>query len=92
MVPLGDFKHAWNTVRTAAGHLSLRIHDSRHISATDMINAGTPRTVINAVAGWKTDMLRTYYHLDSDAALSHIQWPRSDKREASVKPEIAEAI
>jgi integrase len=85
-VHLGDFKRSWDTVRREAGHPKLRIHDSRHISATDMVNNGTPRTVVNAVAGWKTDMLRTYFHLDSDAALTHIRWPEKPKCEASVKP------
>ncbi len=85
-IPLGDFKHAWDTVRKKVGHPDLRIHDSRHISATDLVNGGTPRTVVNAVAGWRTDMLKSYYHLDADAALNHIQWPGIVKREASVKP------
>lgn len=87
ILPLGDFKNAWTTVRKEAGYPELRLHDSRHISATDMVNAGTPRTVVNAVAGWRTDMLKTYYHLDSDAALTHIQWPVAvaAKCEGSVK-------
>jgi len=96
VVTLGDFKRAWNTVRTACGYPKLRIHDSRHISGTEMINAGTPRTVVNAVAGWKTDMLRIYYHLDSDAALANVKWPDpvpdTSKREAIVKPPEREAV
>ncbi len=92
IVSIGDFKNAWDTVRAAAGHPTLRIHDSRHIAATDMVNAGTPRTIVNAVAGWKTDMLRTYYHLANDAALSYIQWPEIGKREASVKPQKEQAV
>jgi hypothetical protein len=37
-------------------------------------------------------MLKVYYHLDSDAALNHIQWPVFEKREASVKRVSAEAV
>lgn len=86
IAPIGDFKNAWDTVREKAGHPTLRIHDSRHISATDMINAGTPRTVVMSVANWKTDMLRTYYHLASDAAIEFIKWPeKTPKHEGSMK-------
>jgi integrase len=86
ILSIGDFKHAWNTVRTACGYPKLRIHDSRHISATELVNNGTPRTVVNAIANWKTDMLKIYYHLDSDAALANVKWPDPQKREAVVKP------
>ena len=62
---LGIFKRSWEKCRELAGLPNLHIHDSRHISATDMANRGTPDRVVMAVAGWKTDMLSTYYHRDT---------------------------
>lgn len=83
-LPLGDFKKAFHTAVKDSGNLGLRLHDTRHIAATDMLNRGTPRTVVNAVAGWKSDMLRVYYHLDTDASLSNVRWSEAPKCEPLV--------
>jgi len=81
VVPLGDFKNAWDTIRTAAKLPHLRIHDTRHVSATAMVDAGTPEQVVMVVANWKTNMLRTYYHRDPKKALSLVQFAPTVKRE-----------
>jgi integrase len=81
---LGDFKHAWNTIRKRCGYPALRFHDSRHISATDMVKSGTPRMVVNAVANWKADMLRLYYHLDGDEDLGLIKWRENAKHDSGL--------
>lgn len=76
MYPLGDFKNAWHTVRTAAGIPDIRIHDTRHISATDLVDNGTPEQVVMQVAGWKTNMLKTYYNRNPKKALELVQFNR----------------
>jgi len=48
-----------------AGLTDLRIHDLRHISATDMYSQGIPEREIMDIAGWKTLMLSWYRHKDS---------------------------
>jgi len=45
--------------------VNARIHDLRHISATDLYEAGIPERVIMDCAGWKTPMLSQYRHKDS---------------------------
>ena len=62
--PLGDFKKAWSNVLHAAGITDFHFHDGRHISATDMVNAGTPERVVSDIAGWSagSQMLSRYYH------------------------------
>ena len=47
---------------------------TRHISATNMIDNGTPEQVVMTVAGWKTNMLRDYYHRESKRAMELIEW------------------
>jgi len=74
VAPLGDFKGAWHTVRKAANLPDLRIHDTRHVSATAMVDAGTPEQVVMSVANWKTNMLRTYYHRDPKKALELVRF------------------
>ena len=73
-LPLGDFKNAWRSCREKAGLLRLHFHDTRHISATRLVNNGTPEQVVNTVAGWKTNMLRDYYHREPIAALDLVQF------------------
>lgn len=60
-----SLKRAWNYCLKKAGITNLRLHDLRHIAATDMILAGNSERVVMKVAGWKTNMLNTYYHNDS---------------------------
>lgn len=72
--PLGDFRKAWMRCLSQAGISNFRFHDTRHISATNLLDNGTPEQVVQAVAGWKTNMLRTYYHLSGKKSLSFIRF------------------
>ena len=56
------FKKAWAKCLRLAGISDFRFHDTRHISATNLVDNGTPERVVMAVAGWRTNMLSTYYH------------------------------
>lgn len=73
--PLGDFKRAWDTALREAGITDFRFHDTRHISATNLVDAGTPERVVMAVAGWRTNMLSTYYKNLSKKALALVRFP-----------------
>lgn len=66
---LGDFKKAWATCRKKAGIGDFRIHDCRHVAATNAINNGTPEKVVEGIAGWRSNMLKDYYHRDGVASL-----------------------
>lgn len=62
-VALGDFKRAWARVKRLAGVRDFHFHDTRHISATDMIDAGTPERAVAKVAGWADlKMIRRYHN------------------------------
>ncbi len=65
---IGDFKKAWGGVLKEAGVVDFRFHDTRHMSATDLLNNGTPPRAVQDIAGWKTDMMRIYFHRDSAAS------------------------
>jgi integrase len=71
---LGDFKRAWKRVKRLAGIGDFHFHDLRHISATELIDAGTPERVVREIANWKTDMLNRYYHLSSKKVLESVQF------------------
>lgn len=73
-LPIGDFKKAWDACRKEAGFPDLRFHDLRHISATNLVHDGTPEPVVNAIAGWSTNMLRTYFHRDPVVASKVVRW------------------
>ena len=72
--PLGNFKRAWGRALRIAGIGGFRFHDTRHMAATAMVDAGTPPPVVQQIAGWKTDMLRVYYHRDPAANLGLVRW------------------
>jgi integrase len=57
-----------------AGIGDFHFHDLRHISATELIDAGTPERVVREIANWKTDMLNRYYHLSSKKVLESVQF------------------
>jgi len=63
--PFLNLKGPWQKSLDMAGITDLRIHDLRHISATDLYQAGNSERTIQGVAGWKTAMLSNYYHKDS---------------------------
>lgn len=68
-LPLGDFSKDWRAATVKAGIKEFRFHDTRHIAATDLINAGNTERQVMAIAGWKTNMLSTYYHRDGLTAV-----------------------
>jgi len=63
--PLTHLRYAWSYCLKKAGISNLRIHDLRHIAATDLYEAGYTEREIMDIAGWKTTMLSTYRHRDS---------------------------
>jgi integrase len=75
--PLGDFKRSWKRCLKLAGVQGFRFHDTRHMSATALIDNGTPERVVMQVAGWKTDMLRNYYHRDGKRSLELVRFGRN---------------
>ena len=64
-LPLTNLRYAWRYCLKKAGIADMRIHDLRHMSATDLCASGVPERVIMDVAGWKTPMLSTYWHKNS---------------------------
>ena len=73
-LPLGDFKKAWRTCLEKASIEDFRFHDTRHIAATALLDNGTPERIVQEVAGWKTDMLRTYYHRSGKTSLNLVRF------------------
>ncbi|MBD3391646.1 MAG: tyrosine-type recombinase/integrase [Chitinivibrionales bacterium] len=79
---LGDFKRAWGRCLRLAGIKGLHFHDSRHMSATELLNNGTPEGVVVEIAGWTSNaMLRTYYHRAGVQSLNLVRF--SSGREAN---------
>lgn len=72
--PLGDFKRSWKSVKKRAGIEDFHFHDLRHISASNMIDAGTPERIVRAIANWKTDMLTRYYHISSKRIFENVRF------------------
>lgn len=81
-LPLGDFKKAWQYCLKKAEISGMRFHDSRHISATRLIDNGTPAQAVQAIAGWSTDMLKVYYAREPGHALEQVRWG-DNKKQAS---------
>lgn len=73
---LGTLQKPWAFCLKKAGLLNVRIHDLRHISATDLYEAGNPERVIMDICGWKTPMLSTYRHKDSYRSAKAIRFSR----------------
>lgn len=62
-----------------AGLNNLRVHDLRHIAATELYESGIPEREIMDVAGWKTPMLSTYRHKDSLSTAQKLNRRCNDK-------------
>jgi integrase len=74
--PLGDFKRSWRRCLRLTGIPDFRFHDTRHISASDLLNAGNPEQVVCQIAGWKSgNMIKNYYHKDGLRAIKNIVFP-----------------
>jgi len=63
--PFATVRHSWLDCLKIAGISDFRVHDLRHISATDLYEAGNSERSVMDVAGWKTQMLSRYRHKDS---------------------------
>ena len=63
--PLTHLRYSWDYCRKKAGVPNIRIHDLRHIAATDLYEAGNAERAIMDIAGWKTTMLSTYRNKNS---------------------------
>ena len=73
---LGEFKNAWISCLEKAGITNFRFHDTRHCSASALIDNGTPEQIVMSVAGWKTNMLRVYYHREPKRTLDMVCFSR----------------
>ena len=71
---LGDFKKSWTRCLRLAGVTGFRFHDTRHISASDLIDKGNTEQLVMQIAGWRTNMLRTYYHRTGKQAFAQINF------------------
>jgi len=93
-LPLGRFAKSWMRCTEEAGLAGLRVHDLRHVAATRLIDNGTPEQVVMTVAGWKTNMLRVYYHREPKKALELIRFsPQCEqKREHLQVADVRKAI
>jgi Site-specific recombinase XerD len=74
---LGDFRRAFKSCLKAAGLQNVRVHDLRHVAASDLCAAGNSERAIMDIAGWKTPMLSTYWHKDSLKSAQNIQFSRN---------------
>lgn len=84
---LGDFKRAWATAKRLAGIRDLHFHDSRHVAATNLVAAGTPERAVMEIAGWKTNMLDTYWASSSRRALKLVRFPSGGGNQGATSTE-----
>ena len=64
--PAKKWDGAWRSLRDAAGLPGFRFHDLRHTVVTDLLEAGEPEHVIQAVTGQLSKkMLEHYSHSGS---------------------------
>jgi len=70
--PYVDIKHAWQTIRVAAGLPHLRIHDLRHQFASILLNRGVSAVHVKELLGHAqiTTTISRYSHLATDQLLS----------------------
>jgi integrase len=90
-VGLGCFDKAWTAIRRLAGLEGIHFHDTRHASATDLVDNGTPEQVVMTIAGWKSNMLKTYYHRDPKKALGLVCFRKEGGCEDGVKTQVLKA-
>jgi integrase len=71
---LTTIKHAWHTVRDAAGLPDLRIHDLRHSAASFMVNSGVDLFAVGKVLGHaNVASSARYSHLANDTLLAAVE-------------------
>lgn len=76
---LGDFRRSFQHCRKIFGREDIVFHDTRHISATHLVDNGTPERIVMTVANWKTNMLSNYYSKQEKKSFDHIQWKKEDQ-------------
>lgn len=62
--------------------------DGRHAAYSNLVKAGTPKSIAQSIAGWATDMERVYYHQDADEDLRRVRYAEdavSDSTEDSTE-------
>lgn len=72
--PYTNVRRAWETARTSAGLVGLRIHDLRHSAASFMINGGIDLYAVGRILG-HADHQSTmrYSHLANDTLLAAVE-------------------
>ena len=81
--PASKWDGAWHSLRKAAGLPGFRFHDLRHTVVTDLLEAGEPEHVIEAVTGHLSRrMLEHYSHCVRKVAHGRVAaaWLRSEPR------------
>lgn len=82
---LGSLQKPWAYCLKKAELQNVRIHDLRHISATDLYEAGNPERMIMDIAGWKTAMLSQYRHKDSFRSAQNIQFKKPEPKAGTLQ-------
>ncbi len=90
-LPLGDFHKTWQTCLKLAGIKDFRFHDTRHIAATTLVDNGTPERAVMDIAGWRTNMLSTYYKSSSKKALGLVRFSPGSGNEGTTSKEYGES-
>lgn len=90
--PLGDFRKSWRSSLKLAGIKDCRVHDLRHVAASDLYAAGNSERKIMDIAGWLTPMLSTYRHKDSLKSAQSIVFDGDLKGKRENKCETLEAF
>jgi integrase len=63
--PITCLPRAFDHCRKLAGLPNLRIHDLRHVAVSELSLKKYPNSVIQKMAGWRTDMMRVYFNMES---------------------------
>lgn len=87
-VCLGNFKRSYNRCCKIAGLTDFHFHDTRHLAATDLLNAGNPEQVVCQIAGWKSgNMIKKYYHKDGLRAVQDVVFVNHKPDTTKEKPD-----
>ncbi len=87
-VKLRNFKRSFRRCRKIAGLEDFHFHDTRHISATELLNAGNPEEVVCQIAGWVSgNMIKKYYHKDGLRAVRDVAFVNHNKGKTKEKPD-----
>lgn len=71
---LHNLPRAWESIRTHAKLVDVRLHDLRHSFASDAMNAGVPLAVVGKMLGHKrVETTARYAHLDDKALRAGVE-------------------